>query len=232
LKVRVEQLQKIVASQSPTTETADPAQTMLDIQLADMDSRIRSFEQQRADAAKQLVALTDTIDRTSQNKVELDALQRNFDIVQGQYDTAVDRLSKAATGERIEMLSKGERITVIDAAAPPNRPTSPHRTLIAGGGALMGILLGLGTVLLIEVMNHSVRRPKDLVRAFGITPITTIPYMRTPSEAVMRRVSIAGLFLAVTLGIPALLYVIHVYYLPLDLILTKLAAKVGFGPSG
>ncbi|MCX7888549.1 MAG: lipopolysaccharide biosynthesis protein, partial [Rhodobacteraceae bacterium] len=206
LRVRIEQLEKIVAAQSPSTQSADPAQTMLDIQLSDMDARIKSLEQQKADAEKQLAALTESIDRTSQNKVELDALQRDYDIIQGQYNVAVDRLSKAATGERIELLSKGERITVIDAATPPNRPTSPNRTLIAAGGLAAGIMLGLATVVLIELLNNAVRRPKDLVTAFGITPLATIPYMRTPSEAVVRRVTILTSFLAVVIGIPVLLY--------------------------
>ena len=45
----------------------------------------------------------------------------------------------AATGERIELLSKGERISVIEHASVPTRPISPNRPLIAGAGAAAGI---------------------------------------------------------------------------------------------
>lgn len=231
LKTQVAQLEEIVKRQSPVIEgeNANPAATMLDIQLADIDSRIDTLAEQRAEAQKQLDVLADSIERTNQNQVTLSELEREYEILVGQYNTATDRLSRAATGERIEMLSKGERITVIDAAVPPNRPTKPNRMLIAGGGTFLGIMLGLGMIVLIELLNHAVRRPKDLQRAFGITPLTTIPYVRTPSEAVLRRFSISGLLLAAIVGIPALLYAVHVYYLPLDLILSRVASKFGLG---
>jgi polysaccharide chain length determinant protein (PEP-CTERM system associated) len=231
LKKQIEQLEVIVKAQSPILTDgpdADPVETMLDLQLADIDSRIKSLEDQKAQATEQLAELTESIQRTSANQIELERLQRELDVVQGQYDTAVDRLKRAATGERIEVLSKGERITVIDAAVPPSKPTKPNRTLIAAGGIFLGALLGVGAIALIETMNHAVRRPKDLVRSFGITPLTTVPYVRTPGETVMRRSVISLAILLALAGIPALLYAIHLYY-PIDLILARVAQKLGVG---
>jgi hypothetical protein len=146
---------------------------------------------------------------------------------QGQYNQAVGRLSSAATGERIELLSKGERIVVLDAATVPSDPAKPNRLMIALGGIAGGIALGAATVVLIEALNRSVRRPKDLIKAFGITPLTTIPYLRTPSEAIQRRTGFVALLLLAVAGIPALIYAVHVYYQPLDIILAKVASKFG-----
>ncbi len=233
LQAQIAQQEAIVKAQVPVLPPADGAggtgqpASMLDVQLVDLDTRIKQSEDTIKQINEQLKTLTDTIDRTPANQIALDALTRDYQNVQQQYNTAVARLSQAAAGERIEVLSKGEKIAVIDAATVPDRPEKPNRVLIAIGGIVSGMALGLGTIVLLELLNRSVRRPKDLVKAFGITPIATVPYMRTAHETMARRSIFLGLFLLSVVGIPALIYAVHAYYLPLDIILTKIAAKVG-----
>lgn len=233
LRSQIAQQENIVKAQVPatTTGTTTPPKSgpasMLDVQIADLDTRIAQANQTKDQTTAQLKVLTDTIERTPANQIALDALNRDYANVQQQYNTAVQRLSQAAAGERIEALSKGEKIAVIDAATVPDSPTKPNRILIGVGGAVAGILMGIGAIVLMELLNRSVRRPKDLVKAFGITPITTIPYMNTPNEMVARRSVFWAMMAVAVIGIPALIYAVHVYYLPLDIILTKIAAKVG-----
>ena len=92
---------------------------------------------------------------------------------------------------------------------------------------MSGIALGIAVVVLIELLNRSVRRPKDLINAFGITPLTTIPYIRTPGEAMLRRAAFLGMLAVTVIGIPAILYAVHIYYQPLDLVLSRIASKFG-----
>ena len=87
--------------------------------------------------------------------------------------------------------------------------------------------LGVLVIMLMELLNRSVRRPKDIVKAFGITPIVTIPYMRTPSETMRRRSVFIAMMLVAVIGIPALIYAVHVFYQPLDVILNRVATKLG-----
>jgi uncharacterized protein involved in exopolysaccharide biosynthesis len=230
IKARVAQLETIVRAQVPGGAggtPADPGATMLDLQLQQIDTRIKAEEDKKKQTADQLAKITDTINRTPANQVALDGLNRDYQNIQTQYNNAVGRLSQASTGERIELLSKGERITVIDAAAVPQDPIKPNRLLIAGGGVGAGIFLGIAFVVLIELLNRSVRRPKDLIASFGITPLTTVPYIRTPRETVVRRSVFAMMLLGVVVGIPAAIYAVHVYVRPLDLLLSQVAAKFG-----
>lgn len=227
LQLQIDQLEAVVKAQLPPDATGNPAATMLDVQIADLDTRIAIAEEQRVQLMEQLAVLKDSIDRTPANQVALDALNRDYSNIQQQYNTAVARQSQAAAGERIEVLSKGERISVVDAATVPDRPSSPNRMLIAGGGIVSGTALGIAVIVLLELLNRAVRRPKDLINSFGITPIATIPYMRTPSETMMRRSGFAALLLLAVVGIPAIIYAVHVYYQPLDLIVDKVAAKFG-----
>ncbi|MFN0113325.1 MAG: GumC family protein [Paracoccaceae bacterium] len=230
IKSRITQLEEIVRAQVPggiTAAPADPAQSMLDLQVQQIDTRIKAEEEKKRLAEEQLVSVTEAINRTPANQVSLDALNRDYQNAQTQFNNAVQRLAQAATGERIELLSKGERVSVIDAAVVPQNPIKPNRIMIAGGGIGAGVFLGLAFVVLIELLNRSVRRPKDLIRSFGITPLTSIPYVRTPYETVMRRSVFSGLLLATVTGIPAAIYAVHVYYQPLDLLLSQFAENLG-----
>lgn len=203
---------------------------MFDIQIADLDDKIALATKTRDQIQEQMKALQDSIDRTPANQIALDALNRDYANTQQQYNTAVGRQSQAAAGERIEVLSKGEKISVLDAATVPNSPAKPNRPLIALGGIAAGMFLGIGTIVLTELLNRAVRRPKDIVKAFGITPLVTIPYMRTPNETMRRRSVFIGLLLLAVVGIPAIIYAVHVFYQPLDIILSRLAAQMGFLP--
>ncbi len=228
LQAQIAQLEPIVRSQIPLTgTTTNPAASMFDIQIADIDSQIAVVEQQRDQFLEQMKVLQDTIDRTPANQIASDALTRDYLNTQQQYNTAVARQAQAAAGERIEVLSKGEKISVLDAATIPTSPASPNRPVIGIGGVVAGMMLGLGTIVLMEVLNRSVRRPKDIVKSFGITPIVTIPYLRTPGETMKRRSLFIGCLLLAVIGIPAMIYAVHVFYQPLDIILKRLAAAFG-----
>ncbi len=194
--------------------------------MAEIDAEESFLREQLAQAKQELEQVTVAISETPQNAVALEALERDYANIQSQYNSAVDRLAKAATGERIELLSKGQRISVIEQATVPNKPTSPDRVLIAGGAAAAGLGLGAGAVLLLELLNQSIRRPVDLQNRLGISPLVTLPYVRTRRELVVKRSVVVLLILAVAVGIPAILFAVHTFYLPLDLIWTKISDRI------
>lgn len=200
---------------------------MLDVQLAEISSRLKVIEQQRATTEKQLNELNETIKQTPRNSIRLDELQLDYQNIQLQYNTAVDRLSRASTGERIEVLSRGQRISVIDPPAVPNQPSKPNRKLIAAGGTFVGILAGMALVFLLEILNRSIRRPEDLVSRLGVTPLATIPYITVVGENSRRRsLRMISVFLIV-IGVPVAVYAVHVLYQPLDLVAERLMDKIG-----
>jgi polysaccharide chain length determinant protein (PEP-CTERM system associated) len=230
LNAQIAQLETIVTSQTTSNSTVvntNPTASIYDAQIADIDSRIKVAEQARDQVTEQLKILQDTIDRTPANQIALDALNRDYSNLQQQYNNAVSGLSQAEASVQVELSSKGEKISVLDAATPPNRPAKPNRALIGIGGTIAGMGLGLGIIILLELLNRSVRRPKDIIQSFGITPIVTIPYLRTPNETMRRRSAFVGLLLLAVIGIPAAIYAVHVFYEPLDILLNRIMTKFG-----
>ncbi|MDQ2089661.1 GumC family protein [Marimonas arenosa] len=234
LQARIKQLQATIATTASANEVETPenaigAQTpsMLDFQLAEIDSRLETLSSEKTEVDARLKRLTESIERTPGVAITLQEMERKYSTIQTQFDQAEDRLSKARTGERIEARSRGQRISVIEQPAVPSQPTKPNRMLIAAGGTLFGVVAGLALVVLLEFLNTTARRPEDLVNRFGITPFTTIPYVRTRGQRFRQRASKLFLILAILTGIPAAIYAVHVYYLPLDLLADQLMNKIG-----
>lgn len=213
---------------SGAAEEVDPARAMFDLQVGEIDTRMALLEEQKTAITAELEKITDGLSRTPANAIALAALQRDYDNVQGQYNSAVARLAKASTGERIETLSRGQRVTVIEQPAVPSQPTKPNRLLLSAMGVAAGLGAGGALIFLLELLNTSVRRPEDLVNKLGITPIVTIPYLRTRKQKAMQRMRLIMAILLVCALIPAMLYAVHTYYKPLDLIADRIMDKVGF----
>lgn len=204
-----------------------PRDPMLEVQLADVDSRIEVLRRQQEEIEVQIAELRESIARTPANAIALEALERDYENIKAQYNRAVDRLSRASTGERIESLSRGQRVSVIEPPAVPTEPTRPDRIKLAGAGTGAGILAGLALVYLLEFLNRTARRPEDIVARFGAMPISSIPYIRTRGQMVLDRAVRLGLVLAILGGVPAAVYAVHIYYMPLDLVAEKVGNRLG-----
>lgn len=170
------------------------------------------------------------IQETLTNAIALEGLERDYASAREQHARALASVAAAETGDLIETLARGQRIAVIEAAVPPSRPASPNRRMIVALGLLGGLTLSLGLVIVLERLNQTVRRPEDLARRLGIAPLATIPMMQTPGAASLRRAGSLGMWLALLGGVPALLYAVHVFYLPLDLVWRQTIARLGLGP--
>ena len=228
LQARVKQLETVVSAQTAAAGGQPVAgASPLDLQLAEIDTRVGLLKEQKTTLEAQLATLSESIAKTPANAIALDALNRDYQNIQTQYNTAVDRLSKASTGERIELLSRGQRISVIEQPVAPTAPTKPNRVKIAGGGTVLGILAGLALVAGLEFLNTAPRRAEDIVRKLGITPIATIPYIRSQSEKAWQRGVKLALILLIVVGVPALVWGVHTYYQPLDLLAEKVMNKMG-----
>ena len=206
--------------------TASPA-TLLDITLAELDSNIEELTLQIEETNSELDKLEASIAATATNTIVLDGLEREYSSIQQRYDVAVTNLNQARMGERIEVSSQGQRITVIEAANVPLDPSGPNRKLISAMGIGAGIGMAVGLFILLELLNRRIRRPAELRMRFDITPLGVIPYMESRREKLARRALRVAAFCAVLIGVPALLWYIDQSYMPLEVLAAKLFDKLG-----
>ncbi len=223
LQSQIEALERVVAEQRAAggASPANPEMSVYDLQLSDIDGQLAFIDAQRSQVLAELDALRVSIDATPGNSIALATLERDYDNTRSLYDVAVANRARAETGDVIEALAKGQRISIIEQAIAPQEPESPNRPLVALAGLVVGSALGVGVVLLLEVLNTSVRRPMDLTAKLGIAPFATLPFMRTAGQLHRRRAIIISVFAVVVLAIPIGLWALDTYYRPLDLLIDQ-----------
>lgn len=235
LRGQIEALENVVAEQTVSASnfavSSGPQDVSeLDLEVEQIDSRIDFITEEKTRLNESLQVVTQTILATPGNDLTLQALDRRYANIQAQYNNAVARLAQAATGERIEALSKGERFSVIEQAIPPQRPDSPDRKLIAAGSVAAGLFAGLALIVLLELLNRSIRRPVELTNRLGIQAFGTVPYMRTERERLMKRTIIAAVLVLFAGAVPAGIWAVHTYYEPVDLLIWRTVEKLGVEP--
>ena len=227
IEAQIQALETTVAQQAGAAPGVDPQQAAFQLQLTDIDGQIAFARDEIARVQVRIEELTRTIEATPANSIALGALERDYANIQDQYNQAVAARARAATGETIEAMSRGQRISVIEQATPPRAPDRPNRPLIAAAGVGGGVALGLVLVVLLELLNRAVRRPQDLTARLNIVPFATVPYMRTRAEARWRSAVIALALLVVIAGLPAAIWAIDTYYQPIDMLLSRALRATG-----
>jgi polysaccharide chain length determinant protein (PEP-CTERM system associated) len=224
LETRIAALEQLVEEQRQARavpdengEAAAPL-TELEVELAPIDERLAFIAEERKMIEATLAELDASVQETPGNEMVLAGLERELATLQAQYNAAVADRGQAQVGERIEVLSKGERFSLIEQPSVPSGPVRPKRMLIAAAGLVGGVGAGLGFVVLMEMLNRSIRRPVDLTAKLGIQPFATVPYIRTLSERRWKRSVIATVLAVIAVAIPAGLLALHNYYMPLDLL--------------
>ena len=230
LETRKRNLEEVIQERAGATQvdgdaTVAPA-SLLDITLAELDSRLAAIDQEVDNSNAELVQLAASIDKTSSNSIALAALERDYENIQAQYNNAVANLNQARMGERIEVSAKGERITVIEGASVPRQPSGPNRPVIAAAGMGFGLALAAGLFTLLELMNRTIRRPLEIQNRFDLTPIATIPYIETGQERLRRHSMRLAAMVAVLILIPTVLWYIDTNHMPLDILANKVINRL------
>lgn len=230
MQAQVGALEQTVAAQVAAgvelTEAGVPL-TAFEIQLADLDGQLDFLAAQKRQIESSMEALQVSIEATPGNAITLDTLERDYANLRAQYDQAVSNRARAETGDTIEALAKGQRISVIEQAVAPRDPERPNRALLAAGGMGGGFVLGLALIVLLELMNNAIRRPVDLTSKLGITPFGTVPLIRTRWEVVRRQTIIFAAFAIAMVVIPTLLWFIHVQVMPLNDVIDSIRSRAG-----
>ncbi|WP_187431101.1 hypothetical protein ROLI_045190 (plasmid) [Roseobacter fucihabitans] len=201
-------------------------EAVLNTALSEIDTRLEFILNDIARTSAELEELATAINRSSNNAIALNDLEREYQIIESRYNAAVANLNAAQMSERIESTAQGQRISVIENAIVPQVPTGPNRPKIAIAGIGAGLGLAGAYFALLEFLNRTIRRPAELVSRFNITPIATIPYMESRRRRLMRRAGIIGATVFVLISVPSALWYIDTQYMPLELLVQKVLTKL------
>jgi polysaccharide biosynthesis transport protein len=194
-----------------------------EVQMLDIDGQIEFLAEQKELLEKDLVTLEASIEATPANSIRLAELNSNYETLRVQYEQAVTSLSEARMGDRIEITDRGQRISVIEKAVPPAFRAEPNRKKIAVASFVAGGMLAVALLVLLEMMNQTVRRPSELARALGTQPFGTVGYLPGTSGPGRHPLGKLGLLAIGLLAISAAVLAVHFMVAPIG-------SFIGLGP--
>jgi uncharacterized protein involved in exopolysaccharide biosynthesis len=142
------------------------AKSKLRSSLEIVKSRVSDLQKSVEAHKKTLLALND-------GRSQLALLQRAVDDNQRILSQSVAQLSKM----RLEADSTESDVTVLAPAESPLRPSKPKVFLNIALSMVMGVILGIGMALMVELINRKVRSARD-VENRGANVLGEVPFYK------------------------------------------------------
>jgi polysaccharide biosynthesis transport protein len=182
LQSQIAALEKSIQSSGADALSTQRPPPEVAIEISDIERRIALVSIEKKALQQSMAQSERSISATAANETALNALDRQRQNLQAQYNMAVTKMAEASARQRIASESKGERLSVLELAVPPRSPIGPKRMAIAVGSIAAGLGLGAGLIVLLEMLNGTVRRPLELIEILDIEPLATIPYIPLRGE--------------------------------------------------
>ncbi len=227
LRTQVNALKQRVDAQSGPDAEGSELVTAYSLQISDIDGQISFLAEQKAELDQEIETLLDAINATPENAITLSTLERDMENIRTQFDQATVALAEARTGDRIEELSKGQRIVVIERASVPEVPSEPNRKLIIAASLAAGAGAGVALIILLELLNQTIRRPSEFTSALGQKPFATLPYVSTPAQKLRKGIFAVAIVAAVVVGVMQLASYVDANVMPLEELRAELLRMVG-----
>lgn len=132
-------------------------------------SATRSNLAREADLRAALEAQKTRVLQLREQRDQIAVLQRDVESAQRAYDLVAQRLSQTS----LESQTQQTNIAVLTPATAPLKHSSPRTALNLALAVFLGTLLGIGSALLLELVDHRVRGPEDIQQA-GAAPLLGI----------------------------------------------------------
>jgi uncharacterized protein involved in exopolysaccharide biosynthesis len=125
-------------------------------------------------------------------------LSREMEHAQRAYETVLARLNQSS----LESQATQGNIFVLSQATPPGGPSSPKVALNTAMSAVVGLLLGIGAVLGMEMLDRRVRAFEDLTTAVGLPVLGVMPKPTATVKLGKQRLSLMQQRLVTSLPAP------------------------------
>jgi polysaccharide biosynthesis transport protein len=144
-------------------------------QIASNNRQIAELRVMRGREQAQTSAVINAQSKAPVIQEQVSQLQQQLQGLNLQYQDTAKKLDTAKTSLRVETEQRGERLTLVDPPVVDDDPIWPNRWLVMGGGAGVGLLLGLLATFLAELLLQPLRGPFAAAQATGGELLGALP---------------------------------------------------------
>ena len=126
--------------------------------------------------------LRDQTINLSKQTLELDRLQREYDQNKAFLEDMLARSNEADIASTASL----NNVRVIEPARRPDGPYSPNVRRTVMLATFLGLFFGVGLVLGLDYLDHTLRSPEQVERYLGLETLTALPKMTEENSRVLR----------------------------------------------
>jgi polysaccharide chain length determinant protein (PEP-CTERM system associated) len=153
----------------------DPYSAELLNALDELKAQVKIKQAQFSRISNEMKRLEQRIGRTPTREQEMLVLERDYGNMRLNYKHLYEKRLSAKISENLDKRQKGERFRILDPANLPTRPEGLPRGIIAFGGVVGGVGLGLGLAFLLDLLSPTFRKSEDMEVSLGFPLLATIP---------------------------------------------------------
>lgn len=229
LKLKIAALEQTTEMQEPQSAPASAtslASYLAQAKVETARARLESLEQQRKVLQHKIAQNEHAMEMTPRVKQGLEILVRDRDNAQKKFEEIYNKKMNAKIAENLESENKAERFTLLEPPLMPEKPFKPDRWKIFVMGLLLAFGSSGGMLVLMATVDQRIRGANALAHVLGQPLLAVIPYIVIREEEV-RKKRLIKLTLAVFIGAAiAATAAIHLFYMPLDVVLAKIQARL------
>jgi capsular exopolysaccharide family len=167
------------------TERKNPMVTKLQDSLIDQEVELSVLNQQLAAAQAAVQAAQERLIKFPSFEIRLSQLERERDVAKTDYENYRSRLADLYLKQQTEP----KLASILDRAQVPTSPIRPKKAQNIIFAGLLGLFLGLGLALLMELIDDRMNSAEEAERVLRLPTLGTIPLIEEEGLRLIRDIS-------------------------------------------
>ena len=170
----------VIASQPDPARRENLRQMIAEMESLDRQIAFKEAEERRV--RSEVTEYQRRLEAVPGHESDWVKLTRDYDTMQTAYRDLLVKSTAAQAAADLETQDIGERFRIVDPATVPVRPLRSMRVQYNLGGLLLGLLLGLGTAVVLEVRDRSYRSDEDVLEVLNLPVLASVPRILTSAD--------------------------------------------------
>ncbi len=169
-------------------EIADPQLEKLSLQLKEIELNLAGVKSEQAKVLEQIKQYQQWIDQAPVREAEWASLTRDYEELKKHYEHLVAQSLAADSAESLERKQKGSQFKIVDPANLPEEPVKPNFLYFMAAAIFIGIGLGGGLAVGLELTDTSPKGVEELEKALNVPVTCVIPLIMTDDEKRLQKI--------------------------------------------
>jgi len=157
-------------------KVADPYKLELLKQREDILHELDLVHMRQARIAADIKKYESRIEGTTVHQKELMTIERDYDNLQKNYQSLLEKKLQVGIAGDLEQKNKGTQLRIVEPAGLPSWPEKPNLIVVMLGGLAAGCALGFGSAFGVEILRRGFVSPEEIEVTLGLPVIAAISH--------------------------------------------------------